>query len=363
MLDTQRFILGPQVAQLEQAMAARVGVSHAIGCASGTDALLLPLRDLAQRHGQPGPITGPDDLTDRGQVVVPAFTFFATAGAVWNAGLRPAFCDVEETTFNVTSDTVSAVLTDRTVAVVPVHLFGQMAEMGGIRNAAGGIFFLDDAAQATGALHVAGGSEVAAGAAGDACAFSFFPTKNLGGLGDGGLITTDDVALADRLRKLRIHGDHKMYHHEVVGTNSRLDTLQAAVLLAKLPYLDGWIAARRSNAGLYDELLAGLEPVRTPRVAEGSFHTYNQYTIRAERRDALRDHLASRRIGTGVYYPVPLHLQPCFQPLGYARGDFPVSEGLCEEVLSLPVYPELGEERTRVVAAAVREFYEGHGFQ
>jgi dTDP-4-amino-4,6-dideoxygalactose transaminase len=350
MLDSQRFILGPEVAELEQAFAALVGATYAIGCASGTDALLLSLRARAERSGA----ERLGSLDSRPEVAVPAFTFVATAGAAWNAGLRPIFCDVDPDTFNVTADTVACALTDRTVAVVPVHLFGQMAPVEGIREALAGrdIMLLEDSAQATGSRRLIGGDWVATGAAGDAAAFSFFPTKNLSGFGDGGMITTDDSVLADVLRKVRVHGGHEM-----VGTNSRLDTLQAAVLLAKLPYLDQWIAGRRANAALYDELLADLEPVTTPVVADGNFHTYNQYTIRAERRDELRAFLEWKGIGNGVYYPVPLHLQQSFQALGYAPGDFPVAEVLCEEVLSLPIYPELGEERVRIVAAVVRDFY------
>jgi dTDP-4-amino-4,6-dideoxygalactose transaminase len=352
---SQRFILGPEVAELERAVAVRFGARHAIGCASGTDALLLPLRDLAIRHGADGPATDSGGVPE---VVVPAFTFFATAGAVWNAGLRPAFCDVDEATFNVTGASVAERVGERTVAAVPVHLFGQMAELERIRAAVGErIFLLEDVAQAAGARRRGAGAEVVAGAGGDAGSFSFFPTKNLGGIGDGGLITTRDDALAERLRKLRVHGGLQMYHHDFVGTNSRLDTLQAAVLLAKLPYLDGWLAARRRNAMLYDELLTGLEPVRTPVTAPGNHHTYNQYTVRAARRDELRAHLAARGIGSGIYYPAPLHLQPCFRPLGHAPGDFPVAERLCGEVLSLPIYPELGEARVRSVVAAIREYY------
>ena len=344
-LDSQRFILGPEVAELEQALSARVGARYAIGCASGTDALLLSLRVHAEHSGP---------LDSRLEAVVPAFTFFATAGAAWNAGLKPVFCDVDCDTFNVTADTVARALTDRTVAVVPVHLFGQMAPIERIRGTLEGrdTLLLEDSAQATGARRLIGGDRVAAGAAGDAAAFSFFPTKNLGGFGDGGMITTDDSVFAEVLRKVRVHGGQEM-----VGTNSRLDTIQAAVLLAKLPYLDQWIAARRANAALYDELLADLEPVTTPVVGEGNFHTYNQYTIRAERRDELRDFLDGKGIGSGLYYPVPVHLQPCFRALGYVPGDFPVAEALCEEVLSLPIYPELGEERVRIVASAVRDFY------
>ena len=344
-LATQQFVLGPEVSELEEAFAAEVGVAHAVACASGTDALLLPLMALAGTR---------DD-----EVVVPAFTFFATAGAVWNAGMRPAFCDVDEETFNVTARTVAEALTPRTRAVVPVHLYGQMAPVGGIRDLPGmeHVLLVEDAAQATGARRQIGGRSVVAGAAGDCGAFSFFPTKNLGGFGDGGLVTTDDDGLAETLRKLRVHGGRQMYHHEMVGTNSRLDTVQAAVLLAKLPHLDAWIEARRRHAAVYDRMLAGVEGVRTPVVAAGNAHTYNQYTLRADRRDELREHLTRLGIGTGLYYPVPLHLQPCFEGLGYRKGAFPVAESLCEEVVSLPVYPELGEDRAAEVAEAVRAFY------
>lgn len=344
-IEAQRFILGPVVEELERAVAVHVGVAHAVGCASGTDAILLLLRALGARPGD--------------EAIVPAFTFFATAGAAWNAGFRPVFCDVDPATFNVTLEAVDAAWSRRTRAVIPVHLFGQMAPVEAVRALARerGAFVLEDAAQAMGARRRIAGRWIAAGAAGDAGAFSFFPTKNLGGFGDGGLVTTDDPKLAERVRKLRVHGGEKMYHHEMVGTNSRLDALQAAVLAAKLGHLDQWNEARRRNAALYDRLLAGVDGVVTPAVAQGNEHVFNQYTIRAARRDALRAHLERRGIGSGIYYPLPLHLQPCFGELGYREGDLPAAERLCREVLSLPVYPELGEARIERVAAAIREFY------
>ena len=348
---SQRFILGEPVERLETSLAEMLGVGFTVGCASGTDALLLPLREFWSRSED--------------EVVVPAFTFFATAGAVWNAGYRPVFCDVDPVTFNVTAETVAAAWTDRTRGVVPVHLFGQMApmaELGAVARERGG-FVLEDAAHAIGASQClstggagsAGG--VKAGAAGDAGAFSFFPTKNLGGFGDGGLISTNDAELADKLKKLRVHGGLKMYHHEMVGTNSRLDALQAAVLSAKLPHLESWSDARRRNAALYDELLTDIAEVITPAVAPGNVHIYNQYTIRARRRDELRDYLNDKGIGSAVYYPLALHRQACFSELGYREGDLPVSEKLCQEVLSLPIFPELGGDRVTAVAEAIREFY------
>ncbi|MBI4538251.1 MAG: DegT/DnrJ/EryC1/StrS family aminotransferase [Gemmatimonadetes bacterium] len=348
-IESQRFVLGPVVERFERAMAERLGVRYAIGCASGTDALLLALRALETRPGD--------------EVIVPTFTFFATAGAVWNAGLRPVFCDVDARTFNVTAQTVDAVWSPRTRAVIPVHLFGQMAPVETIRILAGErrAFVLEDAAQAIGARRRIGESRVAAGAAGDAGGFSFFPSKNLGCFGDGGLVTTDDVGLAEGIRKLRVHGGEKLYDHEIVGTNSRLDALQAAVLLAKLPHLDAWTQSRRRNAGLYDELLEGVEGVVAPAAEERNEHVFNQYTIRAARRDELVEHLGALGIGTAVYYPLPLHLQSCFRELGHREGDFPTAERLSREVLSLPVYPELGAERIERVGSAVRAFYEGRG--
>ena len=340
-ISTQRFILGPEVEALEKAIAEYVGVAHAVGCASGTDALLLSLRGLEVEAGA--------------DVVIPTFTFFATAGAVWNAGLRPVFCDVDEDTFNVAGATLEAAWTEDTRVVIPVHLFGQMAPMGEVTSLAGsrGAFVLEDAAQAIGARQ----GVLTAGSTGNACAFSFFPTKNLGGFGDGGMVTTSDHFFSEKLRKLRVHGGVKMYRHEMVGTNSRLDALQAAVLRAKLPHLETWSERRRSHAALYSELLAELPEVTTPVAAAGNVHVFNQYTVRASRRNELKEFLAKRKVGTAVYYPVPLHLQECFRPLGYAWGDFPVAERLSEEVLSLPVFPELTEEEVRRVASLVRAFY------
>ena len=341
-LSSQKFILGPEVEALEAEMSTYLGVRHAIGVASGTDALLLPLKALEAEPGS--------------DVIVPSFTFFATAGAVWNAGLRPVFCDVHPQTFNVTREAIERVWTDRTVAVVAVHLFGQMADMTSIRQLTQErrAFLLEDAAQAIGARR----GSCRAGSAGDAAAFSFFPTKNLGCFGDGGMVTTNDDSIADKVRKLRVHGGVKMYHHEMVGTNSRLDALQAAILRAKLPHLDGWTAARRRNALRYMELLSGVPEVGLPVVQNGSYHVYNQFTLQTERRDELRQHLSDAGIGSGIYYPVPLHLQQCFSALGSQPGDLPVSERLCDRVLSLPVYPELRDEDVRTVAEAVRTFFQ-----
>jgi dTDP-4-amino-4,6-dideoxygalactose transaminase len=346
-VESQGFVMGPEVEGLEAEIAAYLGVPHAVGCASGTDAILLPLRALEPSPGD--------------EVVLPAFTFFATAGAAWNAGFRPVFCDIDPVTFNVTREALEAVWSDRVRAVIPVHLFGQMAPMTeiGALAAERGAHVLEDCAQAIGASQelVPDAAPVRAGGAGDFGAFSFFPTKNLGGFGDGGLVSAQDPELADKVAKLRLHGGRQMYEHEMVGTNSRLDALQAAVLRVKLPHLDGWARARRENACLYHRGLDEVAEVTLPQVMAGNFHVYNQFTIRSERRDELREHLSRDGIGSGVYYPVPLHLQECFAELGGREGMLPETERACHEVLSLPIFPELGADRLERVIASIRSFF------
>jgi dTDP-4-amino-4,6-dideoxygalactose transaminase len=347
-VDDQRFVLGPVVEAFERAVAEKLGVKHAIGCASGTDALLLPIRALGCEPGD--------------EVVVPPFTFFATAGAVHNAGARPVFADIDPDTFNLSPQAAEDAITARTRVLVPVHLFGQMADMAAFRALADrrGVAVLEDAAQAIGARQrLEDGRWITTGTLGDVCAFSFFPTKNLGAFGDAGMMTAGDDAVAERLAKLRVHGGRQMYHHEEVGYNSRLDALQAAVLHAKLPYLDRWSEKRREHAAFYDQALAGIDELVTPPVRPGNESIVNQYTVRVlgGRRDALRDFLTEKGVGSGVYYPVPLHLQECFEYLGYREGQFPESERACLEVLSLPVFPELGEEQRGYVADTVRAFF------
>lgn len=334
----QRFIMGPEVEAFEQDILKYTGAKHAIACASGTDAILLALKALKLQPGD--------------EVIAPAFTFFATAGAIWNAGLKPVFIDVDPLTFNVTPDTIRPALSDRTRAVIAVHLFGQMAQMEGLVALCDehGLALIEDAAQSLGARQKIDGQDRQSGAVGTMGTYSFFPSKNLGGFGDGGLMVTNDAELAATLRKLRVHGGQRMYHHEMVGTNSRLDTLQAAVLRVKLPYLDGWAEARRVNAAAYNEAFAGHGAIKTPVVVDGNYHVYNQYTLRVENRDGLKKHLDASGIGNAVYYPLPLHLQECFATLGYKAGDLPVSEKLANEVISIPVFPELTvEERTEVI--------------
>ncbi|MBI4500470.1 MAG: DegT/DnrJ/EryC1/StrS family aminotransferase [Gemmatimonadetes bacterium] len=344
-VESQHFIMGEAVGKLETEVARLSHARFGVGCASGTDALLLSLKAL--------------DLKPGDEVITTTFTFFATAGAIHNAGGRPVFVDIEPGTFNLDLDQVEAAITSRTRAIVPVHLFGQMVPMERLLALASGhgLAVIEDAAQAIGARQRVKGEWRMAGELGTTGAFSFFPSKNLGAWGDGGMIVTQDAALATRLAKLRTHGGAKEYDHEEVGFNSRLDTLQAAVLLAKIPHLTEWNAARRSRAACYTEGLAGVNGVTAPVTHPDNEHIFHQYTIRAERRDELQGHLKAGGIGTKVYYPKPLHQQSCFGYLRYPAGRFPQAERAAREVLSLPVYPELSDAACEGVIDAIREFY------
>lgn len=349
-VESQHFILGPEVAAFE-AEAARYGrVAHAVGCASGSDALLLPLMAWG---------LGPGD-----EVVMPPYTFFATAGAVWRLGARPVFVDIRPDTYNLDPDLIAPALTPRTRAIIPVHLYGQAADMDPILALARerGLKVLEDAAQAIGA----GYKGRTVGGIGDAAALSFYPSKNLGGFGDAGMVTTNDEATARQVARLRVHGMEPKYHHHEVGYNARLDALQAAVLRVKLRHLPDWTAARREAAERYRDLFdeARLGEVVTPPVERpGRFHVYNQFVIRVPEaaRDPLRAHLAGRQVGTEIYYPIPLHLQPCFAALGHRPGDFPHSEAAARETIALPMYPELTEEAQRHVVGSIAEYFRGRG--
>jgi len=344
-IESQQFIMGAAVGQLEAAVARLSHARHGIGCASGTDALLLPLKTL--------------DLKPGDEVITTAFTFFATAGTIHNAGGTPVFVDIDPDTFNIEPAAVEAAVTPRTRALLPVHLFGQMANVERLLGTAAkyGVPVIEDACQAIGARRQVAGAWRMAGELGRVGAYSFFPSKNLGGWGDGGMIVTSDDAAAERLRRLRLHGGAKQYHHDEIGTNSRLDTLQAAVLLAKLPHLAPWSAKRREHAAYYTQALAGLPPVRPPVVDPCNEHIFHQYTLRVERRDALQAHLKAKGIGNAVYYPIPLHRQPCFASLGYREGSLPASEQTAREVISLPIYPELTRAQLDTVIGAIHEFY------
>lgn len=344
-IEAQQFIMGGAVAELEAAVARLSAVPHGIACASGTDALLLPLRALNLRPGD--------------EVITTPFTFFATAGAIHNAGGTPVFVDIEPDTFNIDPAAVERAITPRTRAIVPVHLYGQLAAMERLLAIALSrrLPVIEDACQAIGARRSMDGEWRMAGELGWVTAYSFFPSKNLGAWGDGGMMVTADEGVAERLRRLRLHGGAKQYHHDEVGFNSRLDTLQAAVLLAKLPYLAGWSAKRGEHAAYYSSRLADVRQVRVPVVDGANEHIFHQYTLRAERRDALQAHLKAQGIGSAIYYPVPLHLQPCFGHLGYGPGRLPVAEQAAREALSLPVYPELSTAQLDHVIGAIRGFY------
>lgn len=345
-VDSGRFLHGPECRQLEASVAQRCQVPHAISCASGSDALLLAMMALGIGAGD--------------EVIVPSFTFFATASCVWRVGAQPVFVDIDPVSFNLDPEQVESAVTRATRAIIPVHLFGQCAAMDALNAIARrhGLYVIEDAAQAIGAEY----RQRPAGAWGDMGCFSFYPTKNLGGMGDGGMLTTTDDALANRLRLYAAHGMEPRYYHQVVGINSRLDTIQAAVLNVKLQQLDAWNHARTRHAARYADLFAqaGLDDVVTlPTTTELHTHVWNQYTIRVPdgRRDGLRSHLAKAKIGTEIYYPVPLHLQECFASLGYEVGSLPETERAANEVLSLPIAPELTEPQQVAVVEQIRRYF------
>jgi dTDP-4-amino-4,6-dideoxygalactose transaminase len=340
-LQSGQFILGQDVEQLEKAMMTLTGTRHAIGTSSGTDAILLALMALN---------IGPGD-----EVLCPTFTFFATAGCITRVGATPVFVDSLADTFNIDTTDAARRITPRTKAIVPVHLFGQTADMAAVRALAEThrLYVIEDAAQALGATF----HGQPAGSMCDFATFSFFPTKNLGALGDAGLLTTSNDDLAQRARLLRNHGAEKQYFHKVVGGNFRLDGMQAAFLNVKLPHLTAYTARRRENAAYYATALANLPGIALPTEVPGRHHIWNQYTLRTKRRDALRSFLTDRGIGSAIYYPVPLHRQECFAFA--AEQSLPVAEQLAQECLSLPIYPELTIEQLKAVADAVVEFSAG----
>ena len=349
--ESQQFVLGEEVASLESELSRYLGGIEAVGVASGTDALLLALMAL--------------EIGDGDEVITTPYSFFATAGAIHRAGARPVFVDIDPETYLIRPELVSRAVTSRTRAILPVHLFGQMADLDPLLDLARkrGLAVIEDAAQAIGATAPVEGRPTQAGTAGTFGCFSFFPTKNLGGAGDGGLVTTRDGELSERIRMLRRHGEESTYVHTRVGLNSRLDALQAAVLRVKLPHLESWNTAREANAKryvlLFEEagLLGADGPISLPGVRSGARHTYHQFVIRSRRRDELLAALKAAGIGCAVYYPIPLHLQQCFASLRYHRGDFPVSETASSSTLALPIYPELSEAQQREVVGAIRAFY------
>lgn len=353
-IESGQFILGPEVEAFEREIAQYLGVRHAIGVASGTDALWLSLKAAG---------IGPGD-----RVIVPSFTFFATAGAVCNVGATPVFVDIDPATFNISPRSVrdvlesDAQLRETVKAIIPVHLYGQSAEMDEILQIARryNLTVIEDAAQAIGATY----RERTVGTLGHLGCFSFFPTKNLGAYGDGGLVVTNDEALAERVRMLRVHGSKPKYYHHMVGTNSRLDALQAAILRVKLSHLDEWTRSRQQIAAQYDQALSQLDGLAGPYKAPHRTHIYHQYTVRVlgGRRDDLQKFLKEHGIGTEIYYPLPLHLQACFAHLGYREGELPESERASREVLSLPIFPELRHEELKFIIDSARMFFASLSF-
>jgi dTDP-4-amino-4,6-dideoxygalactose transaminase len=344
--DSQQFVLGAEVQALEEEIARYSQTKSAIGCASGSDAVLLALMSCGVGAGD--------------EVITTPFSFFATAGAVARLGARPVFVDIDERTFNLNPSLVDAALTERTKAIMPVHLYGQCAEMNPLieLSQSRGIPIIEDAAQAIGAED----HGRRAGSMGTIGCFSFYPSKNLGGAGDGGMLVTNDLDHGRRLHMLRVHGEETKYHHKLVGINSRLDSLQAAVLRVKLPHLDAWSTERQRKAQQYELMFVDVglsEQIEVPFVRSNARHIFHQFVVRVRggRRDALREHLRECGVGTDVYYPVPLHLQECFSYLGYKEGDLPVGEKAAKETLALPVYPELTDEQQDYVVSKVAEFF------
>lgn len=338
-LDSQVYIGGPKIAELERQVAALSGCEHAVAVSSGTDALLACLMALR---------IGPGD-----EVITSPFTFFATAGSIARIGARPVFADIDPRTFNIDPTAIERAITPRTRAIIPVHLFGQVCDMDAILEVAArnGLPVIEDAAQAIGATY----KRRPAGSFGTAGCLSFYPSKNLGAAGDGGMVVTRDEALAARLAVMRNHGMQPRYFYRFIGANFRLDAVQAAVLLVKLPHLQAWSEARRRNAEWYNQRFAG-SAVRTPYVDPDCASIYNQYVVRLARRDEAVEFLKARGIGTDIYYPLPLHMQDCFRYLGYSAGDFPHAEAASREVLALPVYPEMTPEQREWVASALLDF-------
>ncbi|MDH4222573.1 MAG: DegT/DnrJ/EryC1/StrS family aminotransferase [candidate division Zixibacteria bacterium] len=337
--DTTQFILGPDVKSLEEEIARYCETKYAIGVASGTDALLLSLKAFGVGSGD--------------EVITSAFSFFSSAGVIANLGAKPVFVDIDPLTYNIDPQQIEKRINKKTKAIMPVHLFGQCADMDPIMKLSQkyNLRVVEDAAQAIGAKY----KERRAGSMGDAGCFSFYPTKNLGAAGDGGMVITNKPDLAEKIKVLRVHGQKSKYSHSIVGYNSRLDTLQAAILKVKLKYLESWHEKRRGNAEYYNKAFKGIEII-TPKAEIWNYHIYNQYTIAVKNRDKLKEHLISNQIGFDTYYPVPLHLQKCFEDLGYKEGDLTNSERKALKVISLPIYPGLKRDEQDFVIEKIKEF-------
>jgi len=335
--STKRFVGGPKIDELENKIAEYCHCEYAIGVSSGTDALLISLMAL--------------DVGAEDEVITTPFTFFATAGSIYRVGAKPVFVDIDPKTYNIDPELIEEKITSKTKAIIPVHLFGQMCNMEKIKKIAEkhNIFVIEDAAQAIGSEQ----NGKRAGSIGHFGCFSFFPSKNLGCAGDGGMVTTNNFELAEKVRILRNHGSKPRYHHKIIGGNFRLDALQAAILLKKLPHLEDWHQGRQENAKYYNDRLANY--AQTPFVEPRNRMIYNQYTLRFENRESVQDNLNKFNIGNAIYYPIPLHLQECFSHLGYKQGDFPQAEKAAKEVLSIPIYSELTKKQQDYIISCIKE--------
>ncbi|MDD3049950.1 MAG: DegT/DnrJ/EryC1/StrS family aminotransferase [Candidatus Cloacimonetes bacterium] len=340
-MDKHQYILGPQVKELEEKIAEFCNCDFAIGCASGSDALVLALMAVGVNEGD--------------EVITTPFTFFATAGSVHRVGAKPVFVDINPKTFNIDPEKIEKAITPKTKAIMPVHLFGQAADMDAIMAIAQkhNLKVIEDNAQGIGALY----KGKTAGTIGDIGTLSFFPSKNLGAMGDGGMCLTNDPELAQKLMKLRVHGEVQKYYHKWVGFNSRLDSIQAAVLIVKLAHLQNWSTARQKNAKYYFEQLSGLKQIVLPHIEKDCVSIFNQFSILAEKRDELMQYLLDNGIGCAIYYPKPLHLQECFSYLNYKEGDFPVSENTANKVISIPIFSELTKEQQDYIISTIKKFY------
>ncbi|MEI4769562.1 DegT/DnrJ/EryC1/StrS family aminotransferase [Psychrobacillus sp. FJAT-51614] len=342
-MSSSQFILGDNVKKLEADIAKYSNVSHGIGCGNGSDAIHIALQAAGIGAGD--------------EVITTPFTFFATGGAIVRAGATPVYADIDPVSFNLDPNEIEKHITDRTKAIIPVHLYGQMADMVRIREIADkhNLIVVEDAAQAIGAKQ----GDYTVGQLGDAATYSFFPTKNLGAYGDGGMVVTNNDDIAEKSRVIRVHGSKPKYYHSVLGYNSRLDEIQAAVLNVKFPHLDTWSEQRRKHAEFYTSLLNEKvsEHVQTPVIVEGFYHVFHQYTILTERRDELQAYLKENGVATMIYYPLPLHVQPVFESLGYKEGDYPKAEKAANQALSLPMFPELKEEQQQYVVEKIAEFF------
>ena len=339
-LESQAFILGPQVKEFEGLFASYCNTNHAIGVSSGTDALLLALKSLGIGNGD--------------EVITTPFTFFATVEAICNVGAKPVFADIDPETYNIRPDSIEKNISKRTKAIIPVHLYGQCADMDSILEIAKkhDLRIIEDSAQSVGAEY----KDRKSGSLGDLGCFSFFPSKNLGGMGDGGMVTCNSKELEELIHMLRIHGSRPKSYHAALGINGRLDTIQASILIKKLGHLDDWCDKRRQKASYYTEKMKGFDLV-TPKIMSFNKHVFHQYVIRVKERDRLMEHLQTNNIGCAVYYPVPQHLQECMADLGYKEGDMPETEMAAKETLALPIFPEITEEEQDCVIESVKDFF------